>query len=321
MLKTPLAILAVAATMAAAPTAALAGPPNPLKATTVLNGYDAPQVAEPGALAFRTSDGTAGVIDDALVQQRVPPVAGCRFAAAGGNHLAWDCGGELLQNRQNPSDSKSVRHVAITDLAGTVLARPDVILRDGQPSAPDVVGSQWLRVSTPGNKSDARWVQNWRTGELRSGQDDAQATHFDYDAATLVLPYCAPIQAQAVAWSDSYSGPSYRPVEYRGGWAIVDTRTGHPVPTNPVHHELRRCGLARPVKAPASLTTAIAVTLGDGWVAWRPRGTAARLHVMRLSDRRRWVVAARGRAMLTAASLWVADDATRQVSWARLPRG
>ncbi|UUY05264.1 hypothetical protein LRS13_07005 [Svornostia abyssi] len=71
---------------------------------------------------------------------------------------------------------------------------------------------------------------------------------------------------------------------------------------------------------PESLTTATVATLGDGWVAWTPRRGTGATHLMRLADRRRYVVRVRGIATFTARHVWVGPYGSTRLSRVALPR-
>jgi hypothetical protein len=314
--------LVVAALAATAPTAALAGPPPRLTPRVVATGATVLGAADASTIALKTNAGSVLVRNDTGAQRSVAAPAGCTVGAVGGGVIAWDCG----DTETTSGDARRfVRHIVVTDLAGAVVGTTDVTYGNEYMTTA-AVGGQWIEHVVPDSQGKgighSRPAANWHTGEQRVIDDRDASVRLDLDRAGLLAPYCAPVRAQAIEDWSGYYGPLLRPVQYRAPWAIVDTRidTRHPI-----HHELRRCGLARPVTAPASLTTAREAVLGVGWVAWRPRGVTSTLQLLRLSDRRRYVVVA-GRSspfftttFFTTGRLWLADAGTTTVRSVALP--
>jgi hypothetical protein len=314
MTRSSFVALAVAAIAAAAPAVALAGPPKRLTPTVIATGATVLGTADASTVALQTNAGSVLVRDDAGAQRSVAAPAGCAVGAVGGGVIAWDC----ADTETKIGDFWGhVRHMVVTDLAGAVVGTPNVS-HVGELSKTSAVGGQWFEhfERDPNLKGGSILRTNWHTGEQRVLGDRDASVWPDLDRAGLVAPYCAPIRAQEVENWSGYTGPLLRPVQYQAPWAIVDTRVDT---RHPLRHELRRCGLARSVIAPASLTTAREAVLGVGWVGWRPRGTTSTLHLLRLSDRRRYVVAAarwlsssfpeRPSISFTTRRLWLVDGA------------
>jgi hypothetical protein len=328
MTRSSFVALAAVVLAVAAPTAALAGPPKRLTPRVVATGAVVLGTADASTIVLTTNSGSVLVRNDAGAQRSVVAPAGCTAAAAGGGVIAWDCGDTKTETASGALQ-RFVRHVVVTDLAGAVAGVTDVS-HVGELSKTVAVGGQWVEhfERDPNLKGGSILRTNWHTGEQRVLGDSDARVRADLDRADLVAPYCAPIRAQAIENWPGYAGNLLRPVQYRAPWAIVDTRIDSR-PQHPVRHELRRCGLARSVTAPASLTTGIDVVLGVGWVAWLPRGTTSALQLLRLSDRRRYVVADAWSATpytptgpwisFTTGRLWLVDGAARVRSVA-LPR-
>lgn len=310
MTRSSFVALAVAVVAAAAPTAALAGPPPRLTSGVVATGATVLGTAAASTIALTTDAGSVLVRNDAGAQHSVAAPAGCTAGAAGGGVIAWDCGDTKTETAGGVV-SRSVRHVVVTDLVGAVVGTTDV-RHSGELSTTGAVGGQWVEhVERDPNGKGAHVVRtNWQTGEQPVlGRDHDASVWPDLGRASLFAPYCAPVRAQEIEGWDGYGGPLLRPVQYRAPWAIVDTRIDSR-PQHSIRHELRRCGLARLVTAPASLTTAMEAVLGVGWVAWRTRGATFTLHLLRLSDRRRYVVAGWWSDIsFTTGRLWLSDDA------------
>ena len=316
-----LVVLAVAVIAATAPATALAGPPRRLTPKVVATGATVLGTADASTIALMTDAGSVLVDNDAGAQRSVAAPVGCTAGAVGGGEIAWDCGDTPAASTPVP---RAIRHVVVTDLAGAVVGTTDVPYANKLSKAA-AVGAQWVQHTSPDPNRKAvgtvLWT-NWHTGEQRVLDRRDGGVWPDPDRADLVAPYCAPIRAQAIEDWPGYAGNLLRAVQYRAPWAIVDTRSDV---RHPLHHELRRCGLARPVTVPASLTTAREAVLGVGWVAWRPRTTTSTLQLLRLSDRRRYVVAS-GRSsssstiVFTTGRLWLADPGTATVRSVALPR-
>jgi hypothetical protein len=328
MTRSSFVALAVAAIAAAAPAAALAGPPTRLTPRVVATGATVLGTADASTIALTTNAGSVLVRNDAGAQHSVAAPAGCTAGAVGGGVIAWDCGDTKTETASGALQ-RFVRHMKVTDLAGTLVWTTDVPYAY-ELSKTVAVGGQWVEHFEPDSngKGGAILRTNWHTGEQRALVRDLDASVWpDLDRADLFAPYCAPIRAQEIKGWDGYVGPLLRPVQYRAPWAIVETRidTRHPF-----HQELRRCGLARHVTAPASLTTAAKAVLGQGWVAWLPRGTTTTLQLLRLSDRRRYVVPAswssifftleRSSISFTTGRVWLADAGVATVRSVALPR-
>jgi hypothetical protein len=269
------------------------------------------------------------VRNDAGAQASVAAPAGCNAGAVGGGVIAWECGDTKMATADG-AFPRSVRHMVVTDVAGGVVRAADVPYAYEMSKAV-AVGGQWVEHFQPdlNGKGGDIVRTNWQTGaQPVLGRDRDASVWPDLDRADLFAPYCRPIRAQEIEGWDGYVGPLLRPVQYRAPWAIVDTRTDSR-PHHPIQHELRRCGLARRVTAPASLMTASEAVLGVGWVAWRTRDATSTLHLLRLSDRRRYVVAGawskipytpwRPWISFTTGRLWLADGAPAVRSVA-LPR-
>ncbi len=322
MTRSSFVALAVAAIAAAAPTAALAGPPPRLTSRVVATGATVLGAADASTIALKTNAGSVLVRNDAGEQRSVTAPAGCTAGAVGGGVIAWDCGDTKAETAGGVVVRPFVRHVVVTDLAGGVVGTTDVPYVY-EMSKTVAVGGQWVEhfQPDPNGKGGGIVRTNWHTGEQPVlGRDRDASVWPDLDRADLFAPYCAFVRAQEIEGWDGYVGPLLRPVQYRAPWAIVDTRAGSQ-PQQLIHHELRRCGLARLVTAPASLTTAREAVLGQGWVAWRPRGTTTTLQLLRLSDRRRYAVdAASASISFTTGRLWLADPGAATVRSVALPR-
>jgi hypothetical protein len=315
MLTTPLAALAagvIALAASALPVSASAAAPKRLKVDAVAGGTRLLGVADVKTLAMATADGAVVLHDDTGARRTLPARGGCSPSATGAGLIAWSCRGTDL----------AAFTVLITDLAG--LERGRVAVRaDTHDSGALAVGAQWVEYLQPdpdGKFPPRGWV-NWHTSELMTIDATATATWPDLDAPGLVASYCRGVRAEAFLPSPGDVAPAAaRPVQFRAPWAIVDTRRGIPDPSNPVRHRVLRCGSGHALEVPDSLTRAAAVTLGDGWVAWTPRGGNGATHLMRLTDRRRYMVRARGRALFTAGRLWVVATNGAKLSRATLPR-
>jgi hypothetical protein len=330
MTRSSFVALAAVVLAAAAPTAALAGPPKRLTQRVVATGAVVLGATDASTIALETNAGSVLVRNDAGAQVSVAAPAGCTAGAVGGGVIAWDCGDTKTKRGDFWGH---VRHMVVTDLAGAVVGTPDVPY-SAEMSTSLAVGGQWVEHFERGDNDKGVWLvrTNWHTGEQRFTPDRDASVRPDLDRADLFAPYCAPVRAQATGGDQYGYGPYLRPVQYRAPWAIVDTRMGSQ-PHNLVHHGLRRCGLERLVTAPASLTMADTAVLGVGWVAWSTRDSTTTLHLLRLSDRRRYIVTARWSSSspnfntwrprpwisFTTGRLWLADGAATVRSVA-LPR-
>jgi hypothetical protein len=280
----PIAVLAMALSIASSATAALVAAPTAHAAqkTTTLTAHQvAPHATWLGAAdittaAFRVSDGGPAITrTDAGRVTTVPSPDGCQAVAAGGGRIASVCGDD---RRPNGPGAWDLRHLAVTDLAGgEVVSRDQTIAVPSTnvlPDDPVAVGAQWIASPWPLMPDEVRNVYvNWRTGEQRilvpSGPDP-----IDLDAPDLSTPLCAPLKAASAPKSGPDPVPTY-PVTANGRWVLITTSLA------PERSTLHRCGTAGPVAVPAGFAAPI---LGDGWLAERHSdGT----HLLRLSDRRR----------------------------------
>jgi hypothetical protein len=237
--------------------------------------------------AYRSTPGDTGVVviaDDGATR-RVEAPAGCAISGAGTGLLAGSCDEDPRPVTYTDGSEGIRRQLVVLRADGSVVTRLYVVGRiNGQglfpAGSPKAVGAQWIR-SDAGCFHCGEWWEdiNWHTGEVRQSGDDDPRKRSNLDAPPLDVPLCAPLRRSS-APEQEYE-PALLPVTVRGPWALIEGLRGR---------TLRHCGLARPVKLPSGFRPE---ALGDGWVA----GTVAvahrspRVELVRLSDRRRFVVA------------------------------
>lgn len=276
---------AVATTLLVALVAVAPAPARTLHAHRVSATADWVGTADSATVAYKPVRDPGVVLrsDDGRTRAVAAP-DGCAITAAGSGLLASSCGqSDFL------SDGRSVMSsLAVSRLDGTLVARFDARLQADSnngtvPGEPAAVGQQWIRLPDGGTHAghwwtDVDWQQPGRVA--MSAQTDGVMVD-DLDDDRLQEPLCPPLRRTWRGAPDMDGLPGYFAAEVRGPWVLLENATGHSL-----HH----CGLVRPVKLPKAFEPRV---LGDGWVAgftWVVQGVP-RIDVVRLSDRRRFVVA------------------------------
>ena len=263
-----LALLAVLV----APAAADAARPRVLIPHQLAPGLAWIGATDPATAAFATTSGTFLRPDDGPATS-VPAPGGCGPSAAGDGLIAYQCGPSVVDA------GTRLAHLAVTDAAGRELARVDqrTPLTNGEPSAPDAIGRQWIHTPEQDYHYYFDHYVNWRTGEVRSS-NVADGTVADLGAPGLTAALCAPLKPVIAPGGIADLGPNTLPVTVRGRWVLI---RGRDSPDGP-HHRLYRCGSAVPVRLPAGF--GVRPVLGDGWLADARHGDG--IHLLRLADRR-----------------------------------
>lgn len=268
----------------------------------------------PDATTFAyTTDGagaTAAVTlrgDDGRIRTVAAP-AGCRLTGAGAGVLAGLCG-------RTDAAGTSTLDLFTQRLDGTVADRiTAVVTADNAnafgPGGPLRAGTRWLALPNGAKDDPDGWITvvDRRTGEAHDvhGRDLDARQYVDLDATTPTAKLCAPLKRATV---DPLG------VDVRGRWALVKL--------SGTRSALRRCGTSKPAALPTGFRPR---ALGDGWVAGVTpvAGHAARLDLVRLSDRRRFSVtgvpAARKTLTITRGRVYAYQSGSPGISTIKLPQ-
>jgi len=252
-------------------------------------------------------DVTMAVRDDSGGLTTFPPPAGCWSMAAGGGHIAFQCG---YPDRSTPDP---VWPASVMSATGDERSDVDAHL----PGLISRVGTQWIQID---QGTDGNWTTpmrsallDWRTGEERAADPTDPAVRMDADAASGVSPLCAPLRSVPRSPAMRPFGLSLLPVVVHAPWALVTTDDGivgdphsGSVVFRGAHTTLRRCGAAGPVAVPKAFGRD--AVLGYGWLGANVRVNGRRrIDLMRLADGRRFTVPGRGALSFTGGRLYIFD--------------
>jgi hypothetical protein len=250
----------------------------------------------------------------------LPAQPGCTARAAGGGHVAYDCGAWY----DGPSVRLSTRVVSLAGgveaddaavvplQAGRVPAVADVFVGN---YALDGIGTRWLHYTQTCFKycsSMDSWSEDvdWRTGEAHKIATVDPSLHEDLDARALTVPLCAPLRSDMasmavaeVAWTV--------PVVVDRPWALL----ARPPVTGDqdVSWRVQRCGSSRPVSLPAGSEP---VAIGGGWVLLEHEGTPGPIRLLRLADHRLMTVTGAPAAPMSQAAHMQAAITSKRVVFA-----
>lgn len=280
---------------------------------------------EQGANASTVSDGGS--------VRSLPAQPGCAAKAAGGGHVAYDCGA-WYEARYVKLSTRVVSLTGVVDGAivatvpldpGRVPLRPDLFVGS---YTLDGIGTRWLHYTQSCFKYCAgTWSEDvdWRTGEAHKIATVDPSLHENLDARALTVPLCAPLRSDMA--SVEATEPWTVPVVLDRPWALL---AGPPDDrSSAVSWTVQRCGSSRPVSLPAGSTP---VAIGGGWALLENDGKPGPVQLLRLADHRLMTVigapatsvsrAAHMQAAITSKRVvfTVNSGGTDRLYTARLPR-
>jgi hypothetical protein len=230
----------------------------------------------------------ASTVSDGGTVRSLPAQPGCAAKAAGGGHVAYDCGASY-EGRYARLSTRVVALTGVVDGAivatvpldpGRVPLRPDLFVGN---YTLDGIGTRWVHYTQSCFKYCAgTWSEDvdWRTGEAHKIATVDPSLYESLDARALTVPLCAPLRSDMA--SAAATEPWTVPVVLDRPWALL---AGPPVAENPddASWTVQRCGSSRPVSLPAGSTP---VALGGGWLLLEKDGKLGPVRLLRLADHR-----------------------------------